>query len=259
MKEETVSFSFGENWLKFIKSLHGEQYVEAKQSLCELLEIQSLEGKTFLDIGCGSGIFSMAAIELGAKKVFSIDVDAKSINACKEMKKKCEVDHWRILEGSILDRDFIQRLGKFDIVYSWGVLHHTGAMWEAIDKAANLVSHDGMLVIAIYNRAGTSNFWLKFKRLYNRSGKFIKNVLVWSIFLPRVMVRLMKLKHPLREKRGMSVYYDAIDWAGGLPYEFASFEEVCSNLNEKRFRLINSKRTKSIGCNEFVFHRILRK
>lgn len=257
MKQEPVSFSFGENWLNYVKNLDQKRYVEAKQSLRELLKRQSLEGKTFLDIGCGSGIFSLAAIELGAKKVVSIDVDSKSVNACKQMRKKCEVEHWEITEGSILDKDFIQTLGTFDIVYSWGVLHHTGAMWQAIGNVANLVSDNGLLVIAIYNRTRMSNFWLKFKRLYNKSGKFVKNILVWSIFLPRIMVRLIKLKHALREKRDMSIYYDAIDWAGGLPYEFASFEEVCSYLDEKRFKLRNSKRTRFIGCNEFVFERII--
>ncbi len=257
MEQETVSFSFGENWLKFIKGLDEKRYAEAKQSLCELIGIQSLEGKTFLDIGCGSGIFSLAAIDLGAKKVVSIDADPKSVNACKQVKIKCKVEHWKILEASILDKDFIQTLGRFNIVYSWGVLHHTGAMWEAVGNAANIVSHDGVLVIAIYNRTRTSNVWLKFKRLYNRSGQFVKNLLVWSVFLPRVVVRLMKLKHPLKERRGMSVYYDAIDWAGGLPYEFASFQEVCSCLHEKGFELRNGKRTRSIGCNEFVFERMV--
>lgn len=257
MKQEPVSFSFGENWLNYVKNLDQKRYVEAKQSLRELLKRQSLEGKTFLDIGCGSGIFSLAAVELGAKKIVSIDVDPKSVVACKQVKKKGEVGHWEILEGSILDKNFIQTLGTFDIVYSWGALHHTGAMWEAVGNAANLVSHNGLLAIAIYNRTKTSNFWLKFKRLYNKSGKFVKIVLVWSIFIPRIMVRLIKLKHPLRERRGMSIYYDAIDWAVGLPYEFASFEEVCSYLDEKRFRLRNSKRTKSIGCNEFVFERMV--
>ena len=255
MKHETISFSFGENWLKFGKNLDEKGCQEARQSLSGLLETQSLEGKTFLDIGCGSGIFSLAAVELKAKRVFSMDVDPKSISACKQMKKKCEVENWEIVEGSILDKNFFQTLGTFDVVYSWGVLHHTGAMWEAIDNAANLVSRNGLLAIAVYNRTRTSNFWLRFKRLYNSSGKFVRSVLVWLIFLPRVMVRLMKLKHPLKEKRGMSVYYDAIDWAGGLPYEFASFQEVCSFLNEKQFKLINSRRTMSTGCNEFVFER----
>lgn len=255
MKHETISFSFGENWLKFGKNLDKKGYQEARQALSELLETQSLEGKTFLDIGCGSGIFSLAAIELRAKKVFSIDIDPQSINACKQVKKKCEAENWKIVEGSILNKNFLQTLGTFDVVYSWGVLHHTGAMWKAINNAANLVSRNGLLAIAVYNGTRTSSFWLKFKRLYNRSGKFVKSVLVWLIFIPRVMVRLMKLKHPLKEKRGMSIYYDAIDWAGGLPYEFASFEEICSYLDEKQFKLRNSKRTKSIGCNEFVFER----
>lgn len=256
MEQERVSFSFGENWLKFIKYLDEEQYREAQKSLCHLLKMESLSGKSFLDVGCGSGIFSLAAVELGAKKVVSIDVAPESIMACRQVKMKCEVEHWEILEGSILDKNFIQTLGTYDIVYSWGVLHHTGDMWQAIGNAANLVNLNGLLVIAIYNRTRMSNFWLRFKRMYNTSGKFMKNILVWSILFPRIIVRLTRLKHPLRERRGMSIYYDAIDWAGGLPYEFASFEEVCSYLDDKGFRLKDGRKTKSIGCNEFLFERI---
>lgn len=253
-EEGKVSFSFGENWLNYIESLDVEKYKEAKQSLQNLLGLSSLKGKSFLDVGCGSGILSLAAIELGAERVISIDVDSKSVEACEQLKQRINNPaNWIILEGSILDRVLVNKLEKSDVVYSWGVLHHTGAMWQAIDQVSNLVKDNGLLAIAIYNHASTSNFWLKFKRFYNKSGELTKIFMVWSIFLPRVIVRILKLKHPLREKRGMSVYYDAIDWVGGLPYEFASFEEVQSYVENKGFTLVNSKRTNSIGCNEFVF------
>jgi len=250
------SFSFGENWLNFIECLGAERYEQAKRSLSDFLRLESLRDRTFLDIGCGSGIFSLAAIELGAKKVISIDVDPKSVEACRQVKTKCAVGHWEITEASILDENFVRKMDKFDIVYSWGVLHHTGDMWQAIDNAAGLVKDKGFLGIAIYNQTRTSNFWLKFKSFYNQSGKFLKHVLVWSILLPRVLIRLLKLKHPLKEKRGMSIYYDAIDWAGGLPYEFATFDKVCSYVGQKGFKLVNSGRTTGIGCNEFVFEKI---
>ena len=255
MTQERVSFSFGENWQRYLAHLGRERYAEAKRSLCDLIGSDSLEGKTFLDIGCGSGIFSLAAVELGAREVFSLDVDPKSVKACRHLKETCNVPHWEIGEGSILDEGTARPLGAFDVVYAWGVLHHTGAMWRAMDHAARRVRPGGLLVMAIYNRTGTSGLWLRFKRLYNSSGPLVKALLVGAILVPRVAVRLLRLKHPLRERRGMSVYYDARDWAGGLPYEYASFQEVCSHMTPKGFILKKSRPTTSIGCNEFVFEK----
>ena len=116
LRGDSRAFLFGENWLKFIKGLDAEQYEEAKKSLCDLLGLKLLAGKSFLDIGCGSGIFSLAAVELGTRKVVSIDVDPKSVEATQKIKMRCQVSHWEIKEGSILDKDFIKNLGAFDIV-----------------------------------------------------------------------------------------------------------------------------------------------
>ncbi len=250
---ENKNFSFGENWLNYIKNIGEERFEEAQTSLKKLLKISDLNDRSFLDIGCGSGIMSLSAIKLGAKEVLSIDVDPKSVEACRQLKGKCNVSHWQILNDSILNETFISQLKKYDIVYSWGVLHHTGDMWTAIKNASKLVKKDGLFCIAIYNKTWSSDFWLRFKKLYNKSNALIKKLLILYILIPRAVVRLFKFKHPLKDIRGMSVYYDAIDWAGGYPYEYAGFNEINQFVENLDFRLINSSVTKQIGCNEFVF------
>ncbi len=255
LQEKSAPFPFGENWLRYIKTFNKENLRESRLSLQELLGVKSLKEKFFMDIGCGSGIFSLAAIDMNAQKVISLDNDQKSVEACNIIKRRNNAKHWFILNGSILDKDFLNNLEKADIVYAWGVLHHTGAMWKAIDNSAKLVKKEGLFALAIYNHHWASGFWLKFKKLYNSKGKVIQKIMVLSIFLPRVLARLMKLKHPFREKRGMSIYYDAVDWAGGFPYEYADFDEIVSFLRKRGFILINGIKTKSIGCNQFVFKR----
>lgn len=250
---EVVNFSFGENWLNFIKDFDKEKYLRVKQSMIDMLGA-SLQGKTFIDIGCGSGVFSLAAIELGAKLIVSVDVDPKSVLACQKIMEVNNAENWQVLQKSILDDRFLQEVGKFDVVYSWGVLHHTGNMWKAIDNASDLVDKNGLFMIAIYNKTITSKFWLSFKRFYNRQNSdFTKKLMVWFVLLPRLIVRFLKMKDIFNVKRGMSLYYDAVDWTGGLPYEYARFEEIVSYMQKKSFELIKYKKTKGTGCNEFLF------
>jgi len=151
-------FSFGENWRVFLERLDDERIKIAEASLVEFLKLQDLRGKDFLDIGCGSGLFSLAAHNLGAKRVVSFDLDPLCVDCCNQLRSRANSsDNWEVYQGSILDETFLARLGTFDIVYSWGVLHHTGRMWDAIDNAAALVSPGGYYYIALSNKILASN------------------------------------------------------------------------------------------------------
>lgn len=260
-------FAFGENWQRFLSILDESRILRAEDSLRRMFEVSDLRGKTFLDIGCGSGLFSLAARRLGAR-VHCFDYDPQSVGCARELRRRYfpEDPDWRIEEGSALDSHYLGGLGSFEVVYSWGVLHHTGAMWQALDNAAGLVAPGGKLFIAIYNDQGKiSNRWRAIKRAYNR----LPDGLRFLVTIP-VLVHLYwrrALKDLLRgrpfetwrnegKERGMSPWRDLIDWVGGLPFEVAKPEAILDFYLNRGFtltRLITCGG--SLGCNEYVFVR----
>src|SRR5580700_4982062 len=128
-------FAFGENWAAFLAQLDDQRIATAEASLREMLGVENLHGRTFLDIGSGSGLFSLAARRLGAK-VRSFDYDPASVACTTELKTRYypQDENWTVGTGSVLDADYLNSFPKFDIVYSWGVLHHTGQMWLALEN-----------------------------------------------------------------------------------------------------------------------------
>ena len=261
-------FKFGENWKLFLESINDERIKEAETSLCDMLAIKSLEGKTFLDAGCGSGLFSLAAKRLGAK-VHSFDYDPESANCARELKQRYfpNDDSWYIEEASVLDSEYIKSIGKFDIVYSWGVLHHTGKMWDAIDNITILVNVNGLLFISIYNRQQfMTHFWKLVKRTYNKSSWIIREAmsLFFYVYLGSLLfiMDLIRKKNPLerhrgRKRRGMNFFRDIVDWIGGWPFEVASPEEIFSFCKLRGFSLEKLKTCGAKhGCNEFVFSKL---
>lgn len=263
--EQGSRFRFGENWSKFLKLISDQRIQEAENSLKEYLEVDNLENKTFLDIGSGSGLFSLAARRLGAK-TRSFDFDPDSV-ACTQELKRCYYPNdrnWEINLGSVLDRDFLCTLGSYDIVYAWGVLHHTGRMWEAIDNAAAVVKPSGLFYIAIYNHQKYwSSFHTRLKRLYNRWSKFGKIILASVFIVSQVAIGIVRdllfLTNPRKryrdkiKQRGMSKFHDWIDWIGGYPFEVAKPEEVFDFLRARGFSLLKLRTMgDGPGCNEFV-------
>ena len=262
--EKGDRFAFGKNWSRFLSVVDDERIFEAEQSLYEMLAMETLAGKSFLDIGCGSGLFSLAARRLGAH-VHSFDYDPLSVACASELKRRYfpADEDWMIEEGSALDGQYLSSLSQFDIVYSWGVLHHTGRMWDAMALAAERVSDGGTLFISIYNDQGRkSKFWRRVKHTFC-SGP-IRRALVFGIFVPALvsygLVNDIASGHnPFRRyreykrKRGMSVYYDWIDWLGGYPFEVATPERVVDFYSARGFELRTSTTTESHGTNQFVF------
>ena len=258
-------FRFGENWSRFLRVLNDERILEAEKSLKEMLEVEDLTGKSFLDIGSGSGLFSLVARRMGAQ-VYSFDYDPQSVASTRELRRRYfpEDADWSIEEGSVLDDEYMRSLGKFDVVYSWGVLHHTGDMWKALENAALPVAEGGRLFIAIYNdQGGKSRRWRKVKRFY-LSGPLGKS-LVSALFIPYFIsgglaMDLLRGRNPLaryteyKRSRGMSVVHDWFDWLGGYPFEVAKPEEVFEFYRDRRFvldKLITAGG--GLGNNQFVF------
>jgi 2-polyprenyl-6-hydroxyphenyl methylase/3-demethylubiquinone-9 3-methyltransferase len=263
-------FEFGKNWKNFLGKLNDERISNSQHSLSSMLGITSLSDKSFLDVGSGSGLSSLAAKNLGAN-VTSFDFDESSVWCTSELKKRyCMNDKsWVIMQGSVLDCDFLSKLGQFDIVYSWGVLHHTGKMWAAIDNCLNLVNDEGKFFIAIYNDQGIkSHFWWMVKWLYNKLPRILKKPFA---FLAGFFVQfLMLLKYTVKlkpmvflgpifeykQKRGMSMLSDIVDWYGGFPYDFATYDYLVDYIQSKGFELQKGKESSSHGCHELVFKRI---
>lgn len=268
--ESGERFAFGANWAKFLAVLTEERIAAAAASLKNLLEVETLSGRTFLDIGSGSGLFSLAARRLGAR-VSSFDYDPQSVACTRELRARYFPDDpaWTVEEGSVLDRAYLAGLGKWDVVYSWGVLHHTGAMWEALDCVAPLVADGGQLCIAIYNdQGGASRRWRLIKRIYNELPAPLKSLFAVLVYAP-IELRYF-LIHCIRldlrgwldtyrnyhSVRGMSVLRDKVDWIGGYPFEVATPERIFDFYRARGFALARLKTDGGLGCNEYVFRRV---
>jgi 2-polyprenyl-6-hydroxyphenyl methylase/3-demethylubiquinone-9 3-methyltransferase len=261
-------FGFGENWKSFLARLDDARIAEAEKSLQWLVGRQRFDGIRFLDIGSGSGLSSLAARRLGAG-VLSFDYDPQSVECTAMLRARFFPDdpNWLVERGSILDRNYLAKLGRFDVVYSWGVLHHTGAMGDAIENASELVLPGGMLVAALYRKTPLCWFWVLEKRWYCQAS------LRAQALARGLYVTLMRLGFALlgrnfaayvsdyRNKRGMDYIHDVHDWLGGYPYESIRPADVAMELTEFKFEHVRSKvHPTSIGlfgsgCDEYVYRR----
>jgi 2-polyprenyl-6-hydroxyphenyl methylase/3-demethylubiquinone-9 3-methyltransferase len=262
-------FAFGRNWQRFLRVLDEDRIATTEAYLRRMLEVDRLDGVRFLDIGSGSGLSSLAAWRLGAD-VHSFDYDPDSVACTAELRRRYCPDgrRWRVESGSALDAEYLRTLGTFDVVHAWGVLHHTGAMWQALANAIIPLGPRGTLVIAIYNDQGLrSRGWHAIKRVYNALPSVARvpyaTAVIGAVEGQSALKHLLTLRPHVYVRgwlrygthRGMSPLYDWIDWIGGYPFEVARPEVIFDFYRRRGLTLRQLRTTSGLGCNEFVFAR----
>lgn len=260
-------FAFGKNWASYARGVGVREIDEARKGLLRLLPAEAWPGRSFLDIGCGSGVHALAAASLGVSRIQAIDIDADSVSTTRAMLERAELRQpWDARVLSVFDAD-PATLGTFDIVYSWGVLHHTGAMWRAVENASRLVAPGGHFVVALYRSTYTDALWTAEKKLYAKASPAVQKA-IRGVYIAAVRGAFLATGRNYREhernyrsSRGMDLHHDIHDWLGGYPYETALAPEVEARLGalgftaERVFARPKSVGVLGSGCDEYVYRR----
>lgn len=253
-------FQFGRNWASYSRLIGEPEIEEAVAGLARLIPASDLAGKTFLDIGSGSGLHAVAAARMGVTRILAIDLDANSTQTTRDtLGRFGKAVPWSAEVRSVLDMT-PGADGTFDVVYSWGVLHHTGAMIAAIERAAALVAPSGVFAFALYRRTRLDGFWVREKRWYINASPTAQQ-LARGLYTGGYWIASALTGRKSRMGRGMEYWHDLHDWMGGYPYESILADEVealMQGLGFVRERVFARPRELGLfgsGCDEYVYRR----
>lgn len=267
-------FAFGKNWAEYAKQITEAAIVEAEKGLQRLLGPR-LDGLRLLDIGCGSGLPALAALRLGACEVVAVDIDADSVATTRELlARHAQGRPWRVERQSVFNLT-PATYGTFGVVYSWGVLHHTGDLNRALRQGAALVepSGGGRFAFALYRRVWMDWFWRIEKRWYAHATPAAQKR-VSAVYIALFRTGLAATGRSFASfvanyetNRGMEFDHDVHDWLGGWPYESISPPEVAALMGKLGFtpELVLARKGRVLGrdprffgsgCDEFVYRRV---
>lgn len=267
--DPSTHFDFGENWDAYSRLISDRRIVRAIDDMKRLLGTDTLSGRSFVDVGCGSGLHSLVALRLGAAPVAGFDLDPKSVETARRvLDARAPGGDWRVEQKNVFDVT-PEADGVFDYVYSWGVLHHTGAMWPAVEKTMTLVAGGGRFAIALYRKTPACAAWGAFKRVYSRSPGWAQTgmrglyIAAFALALAATGRSPFAYIRAYESNRGMDYFTDVHDWLGGYPYESASPEQVKRFFEAHGFGLekefVRPTRMKGLfgtGCDEYLFRRV---
>ena len=145
MDEEKVGLFYDVVWTEYIP-----EYEATEKHWSLFYGADEVRGKTVLDAGCGTGIFSIIFANKGSAKVTGIDISEGSLSTARKLKEKFHLDNTEFRKEDMLRLPFDDEC--FDIVWAWGTVHHTTAPYRAITELMRVLKGGGSILLAVYTR-----------------------------------------------------------------------------------------------------------
>ncbi len=229
MNKEKVGSFYDVVWTEYIP-----EYEASEKHWLLFYSPEEVKGKTVLDAGCGTGVFSIIFARNGAAKVTGIDISPGSLGTARGLKEKFGLANAEFQQQDMLHLSF--RDASFDIVWAWGTVHHTTDPLGAITELIRVLKPGGSLFLAIYKQ--TSVTWIHeiIRKTMIRTPRWSWNVLAKAgAFMLTPVVFLFKRRQ--KSRKGEKLSELILDWYFVPIRHYYTPEEIRVFLERKKFRI----------------------
>jgi ubiquinone/menaquinone biosynthesis C-methylase UbiE len=227
MDKEKVGKFYDVVWTEYIPEY------EASEKHWEIFyAAEEVQGKSILDAGCGTGIFSIIFANKGADQVTGIDISEGSLHTAQSLKEKFGLKNAEFEKQDMLALPFPDR--SFDIVWAWGTVHHTTDPFKAIDELIRVLKPSGSILLAIYKRTRLTFIHEIIRKILVRTPRKTWKVLakILAIFLSPVIFLLKKRE---KSRKGEKLEELIIDWYFVPIRHYYKPGEIKNYLEERGF------------------------
>jgi 2-polyprenyl-6-hydroxyphenyl methylase/3-demethylubiquinone-9 3-methyltransferase len=187
---------------------HRPEYGASREHLEGFFENGEVRGKSVLDAGCGSGVFSVIFAEKGAV-VTGVDASEKAIEAGKELKRERGEENVEFMRADMLDLPF--RDSSFDVVWAWGSVHHTERPMHALDELLRVLNTNGVMLLALYRKSRLTPLHGILTRIFSRAPLAVQPFLAKLMALMLYpFVALFRKREKVR--KGETLEHLVLDW-----------------------------------------------
>lgn len=139
---------------EFFRAVDRDRYVSYAPWLPEAAGFDKFPGKRLLEIGCGMGT-DLAAFARGGARVHAVDLTPRHLGIARQRL----INEARPVKLARADGETLPFANEtFDVVYSFGVLHHTPGTQAAVDEIWRVLKPGGSAIVALYHR-NSAFFW----------------------------------------------------------------------------------------------------